>query len=65
MNNLKSRRKQLGMTQEQVARKMDITCRNYQRYETGDGNPTIKNAIKLANVLNCTLDELFNTKRIS
>lgn len=62
MENLKSRRKQLGMTQEQVSRKADIPYRLYQSYEMGEHIPGLANAKKIAQALDSTLDELFAEK---
>ncbi|KPL80219.1 helix-turn-helix domain-containing protein [Herpetosiphon geysericola] len=33
---LRYRRQQLGFTQEQIARKLDVTVRQYCRWETGE-----------------------------
>lgn len=58
-NNLKSKRQSLNLTQKQVASSLNIAESAYQRYERGDVTPTVYFAIKLAKVLNTTVEELF------
>lgn len=58
-NQLKEARKTVKLTQEEVAQKVEITTRYYQRLEKGDSTPNVKLAKRLANVLNSTIDELF------
>lgn len=33
---LKNRRKQLGLTQQEIARRAEIFCQQYQRFESGE-----------------------------
>lgn len=47
------------MTQADVARLSNITERSYQRIEQGDQEPGVRRAIKIAKVLNSTVEELF------
>jgi len=50
---LKKRRKELGLTQQQVAEMLNISYQAYQRYENTDKcNPTLKKIAKLEKVLN-------------
>lgn len=58
-NNLSTRRKELHLTQLQVATAVLIHENAYQRYERGLVEPSVSMAIKLAKVLNCSVEELF------
>lgn len=49
--NMKIRRLQLGLTQEEVAEKMQIERTSYTMYETGKRNPPLDKALKLKEVL--------------
>lgn len=44
-------RKNLELTQEQVAEKAEIARQTYSMIETGERNPSVKNAKKIANAL--------------
>lgn len=58
-NNLKSTRIALGLSQNNVATNSGIYLRLYQYYEAGEKVPSVHAAIKLAKVLNTTVEELF------
>lgn len=58
-NNLKNIREKRGITQIQVAQKVQITERGYQYIEAGKRIPNVYLAIKIAKVLNSTVEELF------
>ncbi|MDR0234092.1 MAG: helix-turn-helix domain-containing protein [Zoogloeaceae bacterium] len=54
------------MTQEAVARAALISTRMYQRYESGEFNPRAPTLIRLARVLHCKVEDIFddtNTER--
>nr|DAW85692.1 MAG TPA: Helix-turn-helix XRE-family like protein [Inoviridae sp.] len=57
--NIKTKRIELNKTQEEVARKTDITLRAYQQIEKNN-TCNVKNAIKIAKELNSTVEELFS-----
>ena len=59
MNNLKEERKNLKLTQIQLASAAGITLRAYQNYETDMREPPVRVAILLAKVLHTTVEELF------
>lgn len=42
----------------EVAEHLGMTLRNYQRYEAGDTEPSLKNLIALADYFDVTLDYL-------
>jgi DNA-binding XRE family transcriptional regulator len=45
-----------------MAVKIGITRQGLSRIEKGIGNPKIETLMKIANVLNCTVDELYMEK---
>ena len=59
LNKLKTTRQQLGLTQEQVARKANISVISYQRIEYGTQTPSLKTAFLIAETLNSTVEKLF------
>ncbi|RGC27218.1 XRE family transcriptional regulator [Hungatella hathewayi] len=61
INGVLYRRTGLEMTQKELAEKADINIRQIQKYESGEydcGNMTLKNAIALANALDCDVKDL-------
>lgn len=49
--NLIQARKAKKLTQKQLAKKLDITERSYQKYESGECDPKFKNLFKLEDIL--------------
>ena len=60
-NKLQACRRAAKLTQEAIAKQCGITTRVYQYYESGGRVPNDYAALKIANVLNSTVEELFNT----
>jgi DNA-binding XRE family transcriptional regulator len=60
MEPLKKRRKELGITQKELADSVGTTCRVIQYYEAGEREPSVKNAIAIAKVLKTTVEKLFS-----
>lgn len=66
MNNAKigqfisEKRKMLGLTQQELAEKLQITNKAVSKWETGDGMPDIQLLKPLANELGTTVDEILN-----
>lgn len=58
---LKAAREQSGKTQAQVAKEANVSERIYQEYEYGKCKPGANTAIRIAKVLNSTVEELFGT----
>lgn len=56
---LKQRRLQLGLTQMQVAKEAQIAERLYQDYEYNKREPGVRTAIRIARVLNSTVEDIF------
>lgn len=55
---IKELRLQNGLTQRQVAIKLEISYQSYQAYELGITLPTFQNFLKIANLYNVSLDYL-------
>lgn len=55
---LKELRKANGLTQMQMAEKMSIAYRNYQRLEADGNTPNYVNLIKIADIFDVSLDYL-------
>jgi len=59
VNNLRKRRKELGLTQLEVAIKAKIKESQYQRYEYGDREPGVRTANRIAKALKSTTFKLY------
>jgi putative transcriptional regulator len=59
MNNLKKFRTALNLTQKDVAIACNISERQYIRYEQDQQLPSVYIAIKLAEILNTTVENLY------
>ena len=59
---LRKLRKQLDMTQEQVAKNLNIVRSTYAYYETGKTCPDFNTVIRLARLFNLTTDYLLNAE---
>ena len=62
-NQLKDKRLQKGFLKIQFANKAQIPLRTYQRYETGERKPDVVTAIRIAKVLNSSVEELWGESR--
>lgn len=58
---LRAAREAVNKTQAQVAREAQITEQAYQRYEYGTREPCVSTAIRIAKILDTTVEELFET----
>lgn len=58
-NNISDFRKRQSLTQKALAEKMNVAESVIQRWEHQRNIPTLETAIKLARVLNTTVEELF------
>lgn len=56
---LKNLRKAEKLTQEELAKKLNISRVNYTRYETDSVRPDYETLIKIADFYDVSLDELF------
>lgn len=57
---IKMIRQMLGLKQADIAKKLHITIQSVKNYESGIREPSIKNLIALANILNVTTDWLLD-----
>lgn len=55
---IRANRVKLGLTQAQLAREISVDTRQINRYETGDTEPTLAIARRLADKLRISMDEL-------
>lgn len=55
---LKEKRKALGLTQEQLAEKLNISIKHYGGVERGIAGLSIENLVELSNILGVSLDYL-------
>lgn len=61
--NIRVLRQKAGMTQEQLAKKMNVDQTAVSRWETSDTKPLKKYRKKLARVLGCTVEELLKEEQ--
>ncbi len=57
---IKKRRKEIGLTQEELANKLYVTEKAISRWETGRGTPDISLLIPLSKELNVDISEILN-----
>lgn len=58
-NNLKQYRIAKKLSQQAVADKVGIVIRLYQYYEAGEREPAVHTAIKIAQILGVSVEDLF------
>lgn len=58
-NNIRERRKALGLRQEDLAIRLGVTRQTINAVENEKYNPTLELAMRLALLLQTTVDELF------
>lgn len=58
---LREKREEKKLTQTDISNKVNISVRAYQNYELGNRIPNSAIAIKLAEILNSTVEELFKS----
>ena len=61
-NLIKNKRKEKGLTQEELAEKINVTEKAISRWETGRGTPDISLLIPLSKTLGISVSELLNGK---
>lgn len=64
-NNLITRRKAKGLSQEQMAQKIGCERSTYSGYELGYFNPSMEKALKIKEVLGYTKDDIFSNENVS
>ena len=58
MNNIKRARKERGLTQAELAKRVGVTQGNLSAWETDRWKPDVASLKKLCEVLNCSADYL-------
>lgn len=56
---IKGKRTEVGITQEEMANKLDIAPNTYNRKEQGIREFTIKEIIQLCDILQCKITDIF------
>lgn len=59
---IKERRKSLGITQETIANILDVNPSHISNIECGRANPSLTSLIKIANVLQCSVDYFISSE---
>ncbi|MFJ7935489.1 helix-turn-helix transcriptional regulator [Sporosarcina sp. NPDC096371] len=60
MNNLiKEMRTEMGLTQDDLAEKLDVSRQTIISLEKGRYNPSLTLAFKLAKLFNCQIEDIF------
>jgi len=59
ISQLQAKREELGLSRKAVARAVGISQMAYYRYEKGVRTPAVLTAIKIAEVLKSTVEQLF------
>ena len=57
-NRIKTEREKFNMSQDDLAKKMDISRQAISKWETGSSYPDIEKILKLSEIFNLSLDEL-------
>ena len=60
LKNLRNLRKELGLSQKQVAEKLNISQQTYSDYENDKTEPTMDMLVRLANLFVVSIDELLD-----
>jgi len=58
-NNIKERRKELGLRQEDMAKMLDVSRQTIIAIENNKYNPTLELAMKIAKLLGAIVEEIF------
>ena len=59
LNNLQQIRKSRGLTQQQLSESADVSRKSINAVENGVYIPSTVLALKIANTLNCSVEDLF------
>jgi len=62
-NNVKRLRQQADLTQEQLADQVSCTRQTIHSIEKNRYNPSLELALKIAEVLDCDINDLFQLKK--
>ncbi len=59
-NSVAARRKALGMTQEELAKRVKVSRQSIISIERGRFDPTLKVAFRLSVALGCSIEDVFD-----
>ena len=62
--NIRKLRKERGMTQEELAARLEVTSQAVSKWERGDGMPDTSLLLKLSGTLNASIDQLFGNDTV-
>ena len=60
-DNLKLIRKNKGMSQEELAEKVNVTRQSVSKWENGEAYPEMNNILELCKIFNCKINDLVHT----
>ena len=60
MVNLRERRRELGLSCPEIAKKLQVSQQAVYKWEVGAAFPSTAKLPQLAKILGCTIDELFD-----
>ena len=60
MDNMRYLREKAGLTQGQLAKKMGVALDSISRYENGKREPRASDLRRMAEIFECTVDDLLN-----
>ena len=60
MNRIRELRQERQLSQEELARLLEVDRSSVARWETGSNNPRIEKLLALAKIFRCSLDELIH-----
>lgn len=63
--NLQNLRKSKGMSQEELAEKLDVSRQAVSKWETGETSPETEKIIMICDLFDCTMDDLIKGKVIT
>lgn len=62
---IRSLREAVGMKQYELAARMGVKASSVSAWESGDSTPTVQNLMKLADIFQCSIDEVLGRKSAS
>lgn len=65
MGSLQTLRKQLNLSQRELAQKLNVTQSAVAKWETGEVKPRSDKLLKISSVLDCSVDEILKAVQIS
>ncbi|MDW8515065.1 helix-turn-helix transcriptional regulator [Priestia flexa] len=60
-NNIKEFREKKGWSQSELARQLNVHKSWVHKLETGKKEPTLRMALRMANILECRVEDIFFT----